>query len=412
MAGPEEMPEVLSTSVKRLSVDIESLQRKKFKTDELPLSPTQHRTIENLLHAFKKKGGFDNIRKILWTEFHDGEGRADFTNLLLELAESEIDREPELLSRERGKAATLIEGAVDRSDVYKTVEASLDALASKHLPTILESVREIRRQEIGDEAAAREEQAGNKTDEDYAAHVKAKRDEREREWQETLRKQQEEDEEKARQKAEEKRKQRELERKKEEEDRTRRREREEQRRTEQRALDEQRENERQERDRDRYRRDRSPGYRSDRGLSPRLRDLRGDTSATPNEPTPAPPPPPAPPVDEKSLEEAALQLLLKEGEELAAKARQKPEFDFEEAEAIENGLIPPQAKTKVASESRFSNTPTKAGSPAVEADNSRRRGLLFVITVMTDTTIEAIDLVAGVEADLLLEDRTEIGTAI
>ncbi|KNG81576.1 arginine rich protein [Aspergillus nomiae NRRL 13137] len=405
MAGPEEMPDVESAGVKRPSVDIESLQRKKFKTEELPLSPTQHRTIENLLHAFKKRGGFDTTRKKLWTEFDEGEGRVEFTNLLVELAESEITREPELLSRERGKAATLIEGAVDRSDIYKTVEASLDALASKHLPAILESIREIRREEIGDEAAAREEQAGNKTDEDYAAHVKAKREEREKVWQETLRKQKEAEEEEARRKAEEKRKQRELDRQKEEE-RARRREREEQRRAEQRVQDEQREKERQERyerrrreerekyrdwrdrsrtrdrdserdrdrDRDRYRRDRSLGHRSDRGLSPRVRDSRRDTSATPKEPTPAAPPPPPPPVDEKSLEEAALQLLLKEGEELAAKARQKPEFDFEEAEAIENGLKPPPTKPKGTSESKFSNTPTKSGSPAVDTDQSWRRG--------------------------------------
>ncbi|KAB8213801.1 complex proteins associated with Set1p component shg1-domain-containing protein [Aspergillus novoparasiticus] len=406
MAGPEEMPDVQPTDVKRPSVDIESLQRKKFKTEELPLSPTQHRTIEDLLHAFKKRGGFDTTRKKLWTEFDEGEGKVEFTNLLVELAESEITREPELLSRERGKAATLIEGAVDRSDIYKTVEASLDALASKHLPAILESIREIRREQIGEEAAAREEQAGNKTDEDYAAHVKAKREEREKVWQETLRKQKEAEEEEARRKAEEKRKQRELDRQKEEEERARRREREEQRRAEQRAQDEQREKERQERyerrrreerekyrdwrdrsrtrdrdserdrdrDRDRYRRDRSLGHRSDRGLSPRLRDSRRDTSATPKEPTPAPPPPPPPPVDEKSLEEAALQLLLKEGEELAAKARQKPEFDFEEAEAIENGLKPPPTKPKGTAESKFSNTPTNSGSPAVDADQSRRRG--------------------------------------
>ncbi|KAE8163320.1 complex proteins associated with Set1p component shg1-domain-containing protein [Aspergillus tamarii] len=405
MAGPEEMPDVPSAEVKRPAVDIESLQRKKFKTEELPLSPTQHRTIEDLLHAFKKRGGFDTTRKKLWTEFDEGEGRVEFTNLLVELAESEITREPELLSRERGKAATLIEGAVDRSDIYKTVEASLDALASKHLPAILESIREIRRQDVGEEAAALEEQAGNKTDEDYAAHVKAKREEREKVWQETLRKQKEAEEEEARRKAEEKRKQRELDRQKEEEERARRKEREEQRRAEQRAQDEQREKERQERyerrrreerekyrdwrdrsrtrdrdserdrdrDRDRYRRDRSLGHRSDRGLSPRLRDSRRDTPATPKEPTPAPPPPP-PPVDEKSLEEAALQLLLKEGEELAAKARQKPEFDFEEAEAIENGLKPPPTKPKGTSESKFSNTPTKSGSPAVDTDQSRRRG--------------------------------------
>lgn len=72
MAGPEETPDVPSAEVKRPAVDIESLQRKKFKTEELPLSPTQHRTIEDLLHAFKKRGGFDTTRKKLWTEFDEG----------------------------------------------------------------------------------------------------------------------------------------------------------------------------------------------------------------------------------------------------------------------------------------------------------------------------------------------------
>ncbi|RAH41296.1 BOD1/SHG1 domain-containing protein, partial [Aspergillus brunneoviolaceus CBS 621.78] len=237
---------VAAVGVKR-PLDIDSLQRKKFKTDELPLTAAQHAAIEHLLHAFKKRGGFDNVRKKIWAEFEEGEGKTEFTNLLAELAEVEIDREPGLLSRERGKAATLIEGAVDRSDVYKTVEKSLDALASNHLQTILDSVREIRRDEVGVEAAAEEEKAGNKTDEDYANYIQAKRDERERAYQEALRKEKEAEEEEARKKAEEDRKRRELERQKEEEERARRREREEQRREEQRKLDEQREKERQER---------------------------------------------------------------------------------------------------------------------------------------------------------------------
>ncbi|KAL5002602.1 complex proteins associated with Set1p component shg1-domain-containing protein [Aspergillus recurvatus] len=402
MDGSLEAPEaqVNDTGVKRPSFDIERFQqRKKFKTDELPLTAAQHKAIEDLLHSFKKKGGFDHIRKKIWSEFHDGEGKAEFTRRLTEIAESEIEREPQLLSREQGKAATLIEGAVDRSDIYKTVEKTLDALAEQHLPAIFESIQEIRRQTIGDEQATRELIAGNRTDEEYAMLVKAKRDEREKIWQEEERKRREAEEAEARRKEEEDRKQREIQRQKDDEERARRRERDEQRRAEQRALDEQREKERQERyerrrreDRERYRdwgyrdrdrsrtrdrdlerdrdrdrdrdyryrdrdRDRSPGYRSERGLSPRQKDSQPEKTPVSKEPTP--PPPPAP-VDEKTLEETALQLLLKEGEELAAKARQKPEFDFEEAEAIENGLKPPPTKPKGASESRFSDTATKA----------------------------------------------------
>ncbi|KAJ5551234.1 hypothetical protein N7461_005932 [Penicillium sp. DV-2018c] len=375
-------------------VDIRSLKHKKFKADDLPLSAAQHAAIDKLLHAFKKKGGFDSVRKQIWADFNDGEPRTEFTNKLIALAESEIDREPALLSRERGKAATLIEGAVDRGDVYKSVEQSIDQLASKHLDFILESVRGIRREDVGEEVAAREIELGNKTDADYEAHVRIRREEREKVWREEERKRREAEEEEQRIKDEERRKKRELERQKEEEERARRKEIDDQRRAErerlreeQRALDEQRERERDERyerrrreereryrgwdrdrsrtrDRDRYR-DRSPAYRSDRGLSPLPRDSKHDKSSTSDTPTTVL----APPVDEKSLEEAALQMLLKEGEELAAKARQKPEFDFEEAEAIENGVKPPSALGKSVNGSRYS---TRAVSPS--RDSETRRG--------------------------------------
>ncbi|KAF7161575.1 hypothetical protein CNMCM5623_007110 [Aspergillus felis] len=435
MAGPDEMSDVQPTGVKRPLLDVESLQRKKFKTEELPLTAAQHTAIEDLLHAFKKKGGFDNVRKKVWAEFHDGEARAEFTKLLIELAESEIDREPELLSRERGKAATLIEGAVDRSDVYKKAETLIDALASNHLQFILDSVRDIRRQHVGDEVAAKEEQAGNKTDEDFAAQIRAKREIREREWQETVRKQRELEEQEARRKAEEERKKREIERQKEEEERARRKEREEQRRAErerqreeERRLEEQREKERQERyerrrreERERYRdwdrsrdRDRSRTRDRDRDRdrdrerdrdrarsigyrSPRYRDSRREKSATPKEPTQAPPPPPPPPVavDDKSLEEAALQLLLKEGEELAAKARQKPEFDFEEAEAIENGLKPPPTKPKGTTES---SDVTAAGIAAAHGEDTHLASMMIV-----DGIDPAMLLVAHVIVTLMIE---------
>ncbi|KAJ6022631.1 uncharacterized protein N7446_012982, partial [Penicillium canescens] len=380
------------TSTNKRPIDIETMGCKKFKTEDLPFTPVQHAAMDKLRHAFKKKGYFDLVRKQLWTGFNEGEPRTMFTNELLALAESEIDREPALLSRERGKAATLIEGAVDRGDVYKNVENSIDQLALKHADFILESLREIRRQEVGDEVAMRELEAGNKTDAEYDALVKIDRDRREKIWQEEKRKEMELEEEQQRIKDEELRKKRELDRQKEEEDRARRKEIDEQRRAdrerlreEQRTLDDQRERERQERyerrrredrDRDRYWdrdrsrtrdrerfRDRSPDCRPDRGISPRPRDVKREKSIASKDPTPAP-------VDEKSLEEAALQMLLKEGEELAAKARMKPEFDFEEAEAIENGLKPASAAAKSAND-KYSNTSTRAASPSRHSEARR-----------------------------------------
>ncbi|KAJ5752968.1 hypothetical protein N7520_009885 [Penicillium odoratum] len=386
MATSEAMEDV-QMGAKRSGLDMESLKFKKFKAEDLPLSSAQHASIDKLLHSFKKKGGFDSIRKKIWADFNDGEFKTKFTDELIALAESEIEREPAHLSRERGKAATLIEGAVDRSDVYKNVEVSIDKLTSNHLESILDAVREIRRQEIGDEAAAKEEEGGKKTDAEFEAHVQAKREERDAIWREEMRKQKEIDDEQKRIRDEERRKKRELERQKEDEERAKRKEIDDQRRAErerereeQRALDDKRERELEERyqrrrrdDRERYRdydrwNDYSPAHRSDRGLSPRSRDTKREKSAVSKDATPAPVP-----VDEKSLEEAALQMLLKEGEELAAKARQKPDFDFEKAEALESGLKLQSSDSKLVSGSTRATSISRDSRPRESISDRRDR---------------------------------------
>lgn len=70
MVNPQEIEDVHSTA--KRSIDIESVKRKKFKTDDLPLSAAQHAVIDKLLHSFKKKGGFDSVRKQIWADFNDG----------------------------------------------------------------------------------------------------------------------------------------------------------------------------------------------------------------------------------------------------------------------------------------------------------------------------------------------------
>ncbi|EEQ90298.1 hypothetical protein RJZ56_003131 [Blastomyces dermatitidis] len=386
--------DVETAGVKRPGIDLESLQRKKFKTSDLPLSAAQRTSIDGLLYAFKKKGGFDSVRKKIWAEFSESEAKNSLTSSLIKMAESEIDRDPSLLSRERGKAATLIEGAVDRSDLYKSVEGAIDAICSNHLDYILDSLRTIRRQEVGEEMAALEEERGSRADEYYEREVKTKRNEREIAWLKELEKQKQREIEEAKARAEELRKQRELEKQREEEERKKKLELEEKRRAERekireerRLLEEQREKEREERyerrrrerekeredERERDResrdrdRDRDRGRDRDRDTvldrSPRRSRQR---SRAPEEPIPAI-------VDEKSLEDAALELLLKEGKELAEKSRQKPEFDFEQAEALENAQLQqpqPQAQTQPQQRSRQSSV---TDSKALRTDQTRSR---------------------------------------
>ena len=151
------------------------LQSKKFKISDLPLNSSQRASVDGLLHSLKKKGEFDAIRKKVWAAFEDSDAQLELTKNLEKVAESEIDRDSSLLSRDRRTAAPLIEGAVDRSGVYRDVEARLDALILEHLDHVEVIARSIRRQEVGEEKAAMEEQLGSKTDQEYAQEVAGKR---------------------------------------------------------------------------------------------------------------------------------------------------------------------------------------------------------------------------------------------
>jgi hypothetical protein len=43
--------------------------RKKLKTSDLPLPSATRSAIEGLAHTFKKKGGYDALRKQVWEKF-------------------------------------------------------------------------------------------------------------------------------------------------------------------------------------------------------------------------------------------------------------------------------------------------------------------------------------------------------
>ncbi len=53
--------------------------RKKLKTSDLPLASATRAAIEGLAHTFKKKGGYDSLRKQVW---EDLEGSVSSTSFL------------------------------------------------------------------------------------------------------------------------------------------------------------------------------------------------------------------------------------------------------------------------------------------------------------------------------------------
>ena len=332
--------------------------RPRFKISDLPLIKDQRTTIDALLLKFKKQGGYDSLRKQVWASYNTSDAKLALTGQIHAIAEQEIEKDPQLLGRERGKAATLIQGAVDRSGIYADVESRIDQEIARHLGTVLDSVRDIRREDVGIETAGEEEQRGSKTDEQYSQETQNRASERERNRSRMEQLLRETAELKAKIKAQEEKKRKEEEAKREEEDKKRRdaeaeerrlarekrRKEEEEREAERiKARDERhkkREEERRERharyekERDRERDDRRDYGRDrsrdrDRDRERRRSTNRRDSIAVESTPAPAKD---VVQTDEKDLEAAALELLLSESKQMAEKAKERPAYDFDKSE--------------------------------------------------------------------------------
>ncbi|KAI4173896.1 MAG: hypothetical protein LQ343_002664 [Gyalolechia ehrenbergii] len=391
--------------------------RKRFKTSDLPLNATQRSTIDNLLHTIKKKGEYDILRKKVWSQFVDSVSRSwttsplyirsgatnnsfmqdakkGFSDRLNELADAEIDRDPSLLSRDRGKAATLMHGAVDRSDIYKSVELSLDQLISEHLNHVLAAGREIRKAEIGEEAAAEEERRGNIPDEEYAKDATTRREARERrKRQEEARKRREEEKEQLR--AEAMKKEAELERLRRTDERRRERKAREERleedyrkRTdeeeERRKLYEQRKKEETEVEESSNRLKEEPAsrHRSVEGVAPAGKGSSKSPHATEEDTTSSASA--IPQIDEKAIEAAALEELLRESRELAVKLSSKPQAERSET------LEPPYRKSQTLKPRSSNISPSKSIDlrQAVKSEPSKPILSFSATNVGRDTTTQ------------------------
>lgn len=68
---PDPEPDTNGTGLKRPAATTLGLMNKRFKASELPLTEEQTSTIEKLIYTFKKKGGFDLLRKEVWAKYED-----------------------------------------------------------------------------------------------------------------------------------------------------------------------------------------------------------------------------------------------------------------------------------------------------------------------------------------------------
>ena len=233
----------------------------------------------------------------------------------------------------------MIQGAVDRTGIYQTAEAQFDKLIHDHVETIEHGIRALRKEDIGEEAAAAEELRGSKTDEQYAEEFANRRRERE--------KVREELQEKERAILEEKRKiekakKREEDRRREAEEEKRRQDREARRKAER---DAERERERYyDRDRNRERegeRERDHDRNRDRDHDRQTGDNGPHHESSRDMPDPMSKPKLSSEEVER-LEQEALAELMNDGKRMRQRSRQ-PELEVDET------LAPPPRKTRPAS---------------------------------------------------------------
>lgn len=332
---------------------------RKIKTSELPLSSATRTAIEGLSHKFKKKGGYDAIRHQVWNQL----AGSDFQNNLVEqvkkVAIDTLENNPSLLSSTRKKSAILVEGHIERSDVYQKAEEQIrQLLLREHVGSIEGGIRELRVAEVGAEQAELEKTKGSKTDEEYAQEAAVRRNEREerRLEQERIR-----EEERQKELAAENAR-REKERKEMEERRAEREARKAREREMRHAVDRVRDHDlrpdssrehrrygtddRRDRGRDDYRRrDRRLDDHKD---SPRIQSLEKPLSRE----------------ETKRIEEEALAELLKDGKKVMQKSR------FQAEPEIDETLAPPPRKTMPAS----AIMPIDRDSPArLEKKDSKSR---------------------------------------
>lgn len=70
------------------------------------------------IDQFKKSGEFDTIRKDTLRKWEASEDGIAFKSKLQAIVTAEVERDHSLLARDRGKAATLVGGAVERTQLY------------------------------------------------------------------------------------------------------------------------------------------------------------------------------------------------------------------------------------------------------------------------------------------------------
>ncbi|KAK9239998.1 complex proteins associated with Set1p component shg1-domain-containing protein [Lipomyces kononenkoae] len=101
-------------------------------------------TTEEILTIFKRRGLFDSLRKSLFTDFKESSTYESLIAAIESLVES--DSSATLATRNRGKAAALLEGSVNRSEAFGNVNKYIDDHVSARNDELNKKIEDLVRQ--------------------------------------------------------------------------------------------------------------------------------------------------------------------------------------------------------------------------------------------------------------------------
>ncbi|KAG5355721.1 hypothetical protein CJU89_5429 [Yarrowia sp. B02] len=97
-----------------------------------------------LVEEFRRSGKFDEMRREALALFKESDLHGDIRQQIQEIVDKEIESQPQVLSRGRGKSAALIEGAINRNSgkdsVYTKVDAYVDGAIDSSLGQKIQDV--------------------------------------------------------------------------------------------------------------------------------------------------------------------------------------------------------------------------------------------------------------------------------
>jgi len=119
------------------------------------ITEMQSPTVEELVTAFKRRGHFDTLRKATLSSFQGGPEGEKLTANLRDIVRAEVEKDSNLLYRDRSKSSILVGGAVDRAGVLDSVKTDRDAaFEEQRIQDQIKAVITALRVELGQSSAS------------------------------------------------------------------------------------------------------------------------------------------------------------------------------------------------------------------------------------------------------------------